>query len=139
MIDFAYQTDFDLVDENHHAKWLNLVAGSHDAVIMSLGYVFCDDEYVHSINLQHLNHDTLTDIITFDYGSDDVLEGEIYISVDRVKENAAELKESFDIELRRVMAHGLLHMMGFDDHSVEEKKRMRDLEDQSLSMFHVKQ
>jgi len=139
MIEFSYQTDFELTSEKDHSKWLVDIADGHDSVIESVGYVFCDDEFVHSINLKHLNHDTYTDIITFDYGTDDVLDGEIYISVDRVRENAVELNQLFEVELRRVMAHGLLHMMGFGDHDENEKIKMREMEDNALSMFHVKQ
>ena len=98
MIDFSYQTEFVLEDVRHHASWLINIADSYEVVIESLGYVFCDDDYVHSINLQHLTHDTFTDIITFDYGSNEVLEGEIYISIDRVRENAADLNQEFDQE-----------------------------------------
>jgi len=139
MIDFSYQTEFVLEDVRHHASWLINIADSYEVVIESLGYVFCDDDYVHSINLQHLSHDTFTDIITFDYGSNEVLEGEIYISIDRVRENAADLNQEFDQELRRVMCHGLLHMIGFNDESKDDKIKMRELEDKALSMFHVKQ
>ena len=138
MIEFSYQTDFELSDEKMYADWLISVADFYDAVIESLGYVFCDDEYVHDINLKHLEHDTFTDIITFDYGTMDLLEGEIYISIDRVKENAADLKIEFDEELRRVMVHGLLHMLGFDDHTAEDKQEMRSLEDKFIKLFHVK-
>ncbi|KQC32372.1 rRNA maturation factor [Nonlabens sp. YIK11] len=139
MIDFSYQKEFQLKHEQDHVRWLNKVADFHDATVDVLGYVFCDDEYVHSINLQHLNHDTYTDIITFDYGTDTVLEGEIYISVDRVEDNANDLEEDFDTELRRVMCHGLLHMIGYDDDTVEKKAKMRALENEALQMFHVKQ
>lgn len=139
MIDFSYQTDFELYKEAWYASWLVHVAGSHDAVVDSLGYVFCDDAFVHSINVEHLNHDTYTDIITFDYGSNVLLEGEIYISVDRVRENATELQEDFDVELRRVMCHGLLHMIGYNDYDAHEKEVMRRLENDALAMFHVKQ
>ncbi|SCY33294.1 rRNA maturation RNase YbeY [Nonlabens sp. Hel1_33_55] len=139
MIEFSFQTEFDLDNEVVYVDWLSRLADHYDATIDSLGYVFCDDDYVHSINLKHLDHDTYTDIITFDYGTDSVLEGEIYISIDRVKENAADLDQDFQVELRRVMSHGLLHMMGFGDQTDEEKQIMRGLEDQSLEMFHVKQ
>ncbi|BAO54841.1 metal-dependent hydrolase [Nonlabens marinus S1-08] len=90
------------------------------------------------MNQKHLSHDTYTDIITFDYGSQDLLEGEIYISVDRVKANADEYQISFVEELKRVMAHGVLHMIGFGDHDAEEKSVMRTMEDKAIELFHVK-
>ncbi len=138
MIEFHSQTNFELVDEAKKISWLQNIADTHNAIIESIGYVFCDDEFVYNMNLEHLQHDTYTDIITFDYGTDDLLEGEIYISVDRVRENAQEFQSLFDEELRRVMAHGLLHMMGYGDYSAEEKLKMRQLEDECLKMFHVK-
>ncbi|WP_194851601.1 rRNA maturation RNase YbeY [Nonlabens antarcticus] len=139
MIDFSSQTDFDLTEVRKHGDWLTSVADSYDAMIESLGYVFCDDEYLHSLNVQHLDHDTLTDIITFDYGTEDVLEGELYISIDRVRENAVEFGQEFEEELRRVMVHGILHMLGFGDHTKEDKHKMRLLEDENIKLFHVKQ
>ncbi len=139
MIEFSYQKDYSLGDESVYMDWLGRVANAHDAVIDQLGYVFCDDDFVHSINLEHLNHDTFTDIITFDYGSKDVLEGEIYISVDRVRDNAVDMDVSFHEELLRVMSHGLLHMLGFDDHTPKDKEIMRVQENEAIKMFHVKQ
>jgi rRNA maturation RNase YbeY len=138
MIDFSSQTNFDLTDVRIYGDWLASVADSYDATIESIGYVFCDDEFLHGINLEHLEHDTYTDIITFDYGSSDVLEGEIYISIDRVRENALDLHQEFEEELRRVMVHGILHMLGFDDHTAEDKQKMRLLEDENIKLFHVK-
>ncbi|WP_041495542.1 rRNA maturation RNase YbeY [Nonlabens marinus] len=138
MIDFAYQTNFELQDHVNYISWLRSVADSHDATIVNVGFVFCDDEYVLEMNQKHLSHDTYTDIITFDYGSQDLLEGEIYISVDRVKANADEYQISFVEELKRVMAHGVLHMIGFGDHDAEEKSVMRTMEDKAIELFHVK-
>jgi len=138
MIEFSYQTDFELKEERTLMEWLLQVADSNEAVIDSLGYVFCDDEFVFSLNVEHLHHDTYTDIITFDYGSESVLEGEIYISVDRVRDNASQLGVEFDTELKRVMVHGLLHMLGYGDHSAKEKEIMRSLEDKFIGLFHVK-
>jgi rRNA maturation RNase YbeY len=138
MIDFSSQTNFDLTDVRIYGDWLTSVVDSYDATIESIGYVFCDDEFLHGINLEHLEHDTYTDIITFDYGSSDILEGEIYISIDRVRENALDLHQEFEEELRRVMVHGMLHMLGFDDHTAEDKQKMRLLEDENIKLFHVK-
>jgi rRNA maturation RNase YbeY len=138
MIDFSSQNNFDLTDVRIYGDWLTSVADSYDATIESIGYVFCDDEFLHGINLEHLEHDTYTDIITFDYGSSDILEGEIYISIDRVRENALDLHQEFEEELRRVMVHGILHMLGFEDHTAEDKQKMRLLEDENIKLFHVK-
>ncbi len=138
MIDFAYQTDFELQDHIQYIAWLRAIADSHDATIDSIGFVFCDDEFLLEMNQKHLDHDTYTDIITFDYGGEELLEGEIYISVDRVRANAEELNVSFEDELKRVMAHGVLHMLGFGDHGMEEKLVMRSMEDKAIALFHVK-
>ncbi len=138
MIDFAYQTDFELHDRVQHIAWLNSIAEYHDVTIDSVGFVFCDDEFVLEMNQKHLDHDTYTDIITFDYGTHDLLEGEIYISIDRVRANASELGNPFEEELKRVMAHGVLHMIGFGDQNAEEKSMMRLMEDEAIALFHVK-
>jgi rRNA maturation RNase YbeY len=138
MIDFSSQNNFDLTDVRIYGDWLTSVADSYNVIIESIGYVFCDDEFLHGINLEHLGHDTYTDIITFDYGSSDILEGEIYISIDRVRDNALELYQEFEEELRRVMVHGILHMLGFEDHTAEDKQKMRLLEDENIKLFHVK-
>lgn len=139
MISFHSQLDFSLESEKDYRKWLNKIAALHGKVVTDLSYVFCSDEYLHEMNVEYLQHDTLTDIITFDYVDGDLLKGEIYISVDRVKENAEEYRVSFDHELKRVIAHGLLHLCGYGDKNEEEKKLMRQLENDAIDMFHVKQ
>ncbi len=139
MIEFSFQTSFQLDNTSQLTQWCKALASHHHAIIEQVGFVFCDDAYVHEINRKHLNHDTYTDIITFDYGTEDRLEGEIYISVDRVKDNAEQFEVPFNEELKRVMAHGLLHMLGYDDHTADQKSKMRGLENEALEMFHVKQ
>ncbi|AZQ43140.1 rRNA maturation RNase YbeY [Nonlabens ponticola] len=139
MIEFDSQNNFEFSSPKNYIEWLNRVADSENCSIKSLNYVFCSDEFLLDINQQHLNHDTFTDIITFDYSVDDVLEGEIYISTDRVNENAFIYNVSQDDELRRVMVHGLLHMIGYGDKTDEESAKMRLLESQKMQMFHVKQ
>ena len=139
MISFHSQVEFKLKSEKDYRRWLNEIARSYGKVLADLSYVFCSDEYLHEINLEYLQHDTLTDIITFDYAEGDLLKGEIYISVDRVKENALEYNVIFDHELKRVIAHGLLHLCGYGDKNEEEKKLMRQLENDAIGMFHVKQ
>jgi len=94
--------------------------------------VFCDDEYLLAMNREHLQHDYYTDIITFDYCDDDLLSGDLFISLDRVKDNAAKLEIDWLIELRRVMVHGVLHLIGYSDKSSKKKKEMRSAEDAAL-------
>lgn len=105
----------------------------------SMDYIFCNDEYLLTLNQNYLNHDTLTDILTFPLSEPNApLIAEIYISTDRVKENAQLFHTSFELELHRVMIHGVLHLCGYDDHSDKDKKAMRRKEDEYLMMFHVK-
>ncbi|GAK74767.1 MULTISPECIES: rRNA maturation RNase YbeY [Nonlabens] len=139
MVDFNYQFNFELSDEVRYSKWLRAVALSENKSLGDLSYVFCTDDFLLEINQKYLNHDTLTDIITFDYCDDDFIHGEIYISVDRVKDNAKDFVVSFDDELLRVMSHGLLHLIGFGDKTDIEKSTMRLKEDEKIKMFHVKQ
>ncbi len=139
MVDFNYQFNFELSDEVRYSKWLDAVALSENKSFGDLSYVFCTDDFLLEINQKYLNHDTLTDIITFDYCEDDFIHGEIYISVDRVKDNAKDFVVSFDDELLRVMSHGLLHLIGFGDKTDIEKSTMRLKEDEKIKMFHVKQ
>ena len=108
-----------------------------DRELGKLDYVFCDDEYLAEINLQYLNHDTYTDVITFDYSEGEEIVGDIFISIERVRENATEREIAFDEELRRVMAHGVLHLLGFNDEEDAERAAMRAKEDEVLAKFHV--
>lgn len=139
MVEFNYQSDFRLDNELVYSRWLEAVALSESQTIGNVSYVFCDDDFLHNINVSFLDHDTLTDIITFDYCDDDLLHGEIYISIDRVKDNSHDFNVSFDSELHRVMSHGLLHLCGYGDKSIEEQLVMRTKEDEKINMFHVKQ
>ncbi len=139
MIDFEYKTEFRLEDEPIYMDWLNRVVGSLEAEIQEVTYIFCNDVYLHSLNVQYLKHDTYTDILTFDRTVYGVLAGDVFISVDRVRENATVMCESFTRELQRVMVHGLLHMHGMDDSTEREKGLMRALEDEKIKMFHVEQ
>jgi rRNA maturation RNase YbeY len=117
-------------------SWLHRVANSHKRRIAALNYIFCSDHFLLDINQEYLQHDTYTDIVTFDY-SDVVgeIEGDIYISVDRVKENAEKYKVTFREELARVRAHGLLHLCGFGDKTPAEKLVMRREENLALGLF----
>jgi probable rRNA maturation factor len=117
-------------------KWIKTISNSVDYEIGDLNYIFCSDEYLLGINKEYLDHDYYTDIITFDNSEDEhVLEGDIFISIDRVKDNAQNLAVGFDVELRRVIIHGLLHLIGFDDQTDELKQTMRAKEDECLGLF----
>lgn len=139
MISFNYETEFKCDDEAAHIKWLSDVIRSESKKEGDINYIFCDDEYLLSLNLKYLDHDTLTDIITFDYSVGNELHGDVFISVERVAENAVEFGTGLQDELRRVMVHGILHLSGYKDKSDDEERQMRLLEDQKLLMFHVEQ
>ncbi|MFK7781576.1 rRNA maturation RNase YbeY [Psychroserpens sp.] len=134
MISFNYETDFKISNEQNFAVWISEVIASEDCRLGEINYIFCNDNYLHDINLKYLNHDTLTDIISFDYSVGKELHGDIYISVDRVKENAKYFNVEFKEELKRVMVHGVLHYCGYKDKSEEDKSIMRLKED-----FYIKQ
>ncbi len=128
-------TSFKLKDKNKLKKWLHAVALRHAGSISAIQYIFCDDSFLLDINKQYLNHNTLTDIITFRYSEHPApLESDIYISVERVRENASSLSDSFESELHRVMVHGVLHLLGFKDKSGKEKELMRLEEDYCLGI-----
>ncbi|AWH84413.1 rRNA maturation RNase YbeY [Flavobacterium album] len=139
MISFNYETDFELADEPKYEAWLSEVIKSEDKTEGEINYIFCDDEYLLQKNIEFLNHDTLTDIISFDYTMGNLISGDIFISVERVKENAADFGVVFDEELRRVMAHGILHYCGYKDKTEEDEKVMREKENEKMALFHVEQ
>ena len=134
MIRFSSQNNFSLDQSELAQKWIKEVANLHNKVIGEIDYVFCSDEFLLKINQEYLSHDTYTDIITFDYSMADELAGEIYISTDRVSDNAEHYGVSMTEELHRVMIHGILHLSGYGDKSKEEKQNMRDLENKALAM-----
>lgn len=134
MIEFASQNEFELGSESNTERWLKSVALKEGYGIGELNYVFCDDEYLLDLNKRYLDHDTFTDIITFDYTENDEINGEVYISIDRVGENAETYNASFDDELNRVMVHGLLHLCGYADKTEEEKAGMRSKENEYLKL-----
>ena len=137
MIDFHYESDFIIEDETKFADWIGRLVISEGRSYSQLDFIFCDDEYLLKINQDYLNHDTYTDIITFPYEDMNGLAGDIFISVDRVRDNASEFRVDFDTELKRVMAHGVLHLIGFGDKSEEEALLMRAKEDEKIKLFHV--
>ncbi len=139
MISFNYELEFTLENETVISDWLSKVIISENKKEGDINYIFCDDDYLLEINQQYLDHDTLTDIISFDYSVGNELHGDIFISIDRVRENALEFNVSFEDELNRVMVHGVLHYCGFKDKTEEDEKVMRIKEDEKIKMFHVKQ
>lgn len=139
MINFNYETDFNLDNEEAIAVWLGNVIMSENKKEGEINYIFCDDKYLHKINVEYLDHDTLTDIISFDYSMGNELHGDIFVSVERVKDNAADFNVSFKDELKRVLVHGILHYCGYKDKSEAEELLMRFKEDEKIAMFHVEQ
>lgn len=137
MILFHYETDFALSNESDYTTWIEKIIQSEQKTVGELNYIFCDDDYLHDINVNYLNHNTLTDIISFDYTDGDTISGDIFISVQRVRENAADFDVVFHQELLRVMSHGVLHYCGFKDKTSDEAQLMRQKEDEKISMFHV--
>jgi rRNA maturation RNase YbeY len=139
MIDFHYEVGFILDGEKYYVDWLSRVILSEHAFCRHIDYIFCSDNFLLNLNIKFLGHDTLTDILTFDDSSGSGLRGDIFISVDRVKENAAAQGTDFTDELRRVMVHGILHMLGYRDKSKSEISKMRAIETEKMKMFHVEQ
>ncbi|WP_409417750.1 rRNA maturation RNase YbeY [Flavobacterium sp. PS2] len=137
MINFNYETDFVLNNEEAFEEWLSAVILSENKKEGEISYIFCDDEYLHKINVEYLNHDTLTDIISFDYTVGNELNGDIFVSVERVRDNALDFNVPFENELKRVLAHGILHYCGYKDKSESEAALMRSKEEEKIGMFHV--
>lgn len=127
--------EFELDNEERTAKWIEGIVKNEKLVLMELNYIFCSDEYLLKINQEYLDHDTFTDIITFDNSESKFeIEGDIFISIPRVIENAKTFETSFDQELHRVLVHGVLHLVGHSDKTEEEQQRMRKSEDYYLSL-----
>ena len=135
MINFFYESSFSLSDETKYKDWLISLTKHYKYSIDELNYIFCDDAYLLDINLKYLNHDTYTDIITFDNTLGKSISSEIYISIERIIENASEFNCSFLSELQRVMSHGVLHCMGFNDKNQIEAKAIRKAENHAISLF----
>lgn len=139
MISFNYETDFQIENESQYIEWISRIIISERKKEGEINYIFCDDDYLSEINLEYLNHDTLTDIISFDYTIGNEISGDIFISIERVKENAVDFNVLFVEELKRVMAHGVLHYCGYKDKLEEDERLMRLKEDEKLLLFHVEQ
>uniref|UniRef100_UPI004027210E rRNA maturation RNase YbeY n=1 Tax=Candidatus Cryptobacteroides bacterium TaxID=3085639 RepID=UPI004027210E len=131
-----YCEDIKFIFKNKLAnnRWLKMVAGSEIKTLGDISIIFCSDNYILDVNLRYLHHDYFTDVITFDYCEGNRLSGDLFISVDSVRENAVEFGTEFDDELHRVIVHGLLHLIGYDDHTLEDQKLMREKEDYYLGL-----
>jgi rRNA maturation RNase YbeY len=139
MIDFNYETEFTLENESAISNWISNVIKSEGKKEGEINYIFCDDEYLLEINKEHLQHDYYTDIISFDYTVGNEINGDMFISIERVIENAQDFKVTFEEELKRVLVHGVLHYFGYKDKSEEDVLLMRSKEDEKIAMFHVEQ
>ncbi len=135
MITFNYETDFELDREGKISQWIPKVIETEGCKVGEINYIFCDDKYLHKINVEFLNHDTYTDIISFDYTLGKTINGDIYISVERVQENAEKYNVTFEEELNRVMIHGVLHYLGIKDKTETQKKEMRSKENEYLLLL----
>lgn len=135
MISFNHETSFDLKNEEIISSWISSIIANHNCKEGEINYIFCDDDYLYKLNVEFLNHDTLTDIISFDNSLGKLINGDIYISVERVADNAKDFKDSFEEELRRVMIHGVLHYCGFKDKSEEDQKEMTNQENLALLSY----
>lgn len=127
--------DFQLENEQKLIDWINLTIQQEEKSATEITYVFCSDEFLYQMNLDYLNHDTYTDIITFDYTENSFVSGDIFISIDRVKENAIKFNTTFLNELSRVILHGVLHLVGYKDKTTEQKQVMRSKEDFYLTLL----
>ena len=132
MITFNSETPFNLKASDKISFWIEDIISSEGHSVGEINYIFCDDAYLSQLNKKFLDHDTLTDIISFDYCVGKQVNGDIYISIDRVLDNAETYGVSFDTELNRVMIHGILHYLGYKDKTLDEKQSMRAKEDSSL-------
>lgn len=138
MVAFYFEdTDFKLRHKTRIKEWLRLVAESEVFTLGNISVIFCSDNYILDINQKYLQHDYFTDIITFDYSEGGRISGDLFISVDSVRENSVEYGTAFEDELHRVIVHGILHLIGYDDHTEDEIKTMRSKEDYYLSLFEL--
>ena len=135
MIRYFYEgITFEFKNKLQNNRWLRFVASSEVRKLQNINIIFCSDNYILDVNMKYLQHDYFTDIITFDYCEDDYLSGDLFISIDSVRDNADFYGTEFQDELNRVIVHGILHLVGYDDHTEEEQKVMRSKEDYYLSL-----
>ena len=133
-----YNEDVELphLDTERVKKWLLFIADKHEKEVGEISYIFCSDSYLLEVNRQYLDHDYLTDIITFDYTEENMVSGDVFISIDRVSENAVEFNVSYDEELLRVISHGILHLIGFNDKNEADQEVMTQKENESILDYH---
>ena len=139
MIDFVYNTDFRLANKEIFSRWLISVANDEGYLIDTLVFLFVDDKEILEMNKKYLKHDYYTDVITFGDLEDKKISGDIAISIERVLDNSKTYGVEFEEELKRVMVHGLLHIMGYNDKASNDKSVMSQKENKAMKMFHVKQ
>lgn len=137
MIEFIAENEFVLLNQEQYKNWIQQIIASEGKTCGDISYVFCDDVYLNKINKEYLNHEDYTDIISFDYTQGSIISGDIFISTERVGENAEKYEVSFEKELLRVLTHGILHYCGYKDKTDEEKATMRNKEQEKMRMFHV--
>ena len=135
MLKFSSSTSFRLTSQQRISLWLLAVISSEEKALKEVSFNFCNDQELLKVNQEFLSHDNLTDIITFDYSDPSGIMGEVLISTERVKDNALDFDQLFDVELRRVMVHGVLHLCGYKDKSDDEKILMTKKEDFYLSRY----
>jgi len=137
VITFNSETSFTLNNQKKLVKWIGDVISSEGFQVGEINYIFCDDSYLNKINQEFLNHDTFTDIISFDYTLGKEVGGDIFISIERVLENAEKFNEVFENELHRVMIHGILHFIGYKDKTKKDKTLMRTKEDEKIFILNT--
>lgn len=134
-IQFSFQTNYPLKSRTKIKQWIKQVIEAKGKKTGNITYIFCDDEYLLKVNKQYLQHDYYTDVITFDYVENDLISGDIFISTDRVRENALAFGSSETEELHRVIIHGALHLLGLKDKSEKEASQMRQAENEALKLL----
>jgi rRNA maturation RNase YbeY len=137
MINFHTEAiDFKVLNPIKTKRWLKSVIESEGFELLEINYIFCNDEYLHTINVEYLEHDTLTDIITFDNSEEDqLIEGDIFVSIERIIDNTKDFNTTFEQEFKRVIVHGVLHLCGYFDKTDEDEKQMRDKEDYYIGLW----
>ena len=136
-LEFIYNTNYTLTDEKLHSAWIKSAIFSENYDLGNIVFAFFNDEEVKKLNKKFLKKDYYTDVISFNETNDKIINGNIAISVDRVKENSKKFKCTFQDEMRRVMIHGLLHFMGYNDQNNEASAKMRKKENEKIKMFHM--
>ena len=135
-IDFSsVEIEYELENDNQTSSWLEAIIEREGCRLGTLNFVFCSDEYLHRLNVEYLDHDTLTDVITFPYATPPYIEGDVYISIDRIRDNAKDFEVPEPQELHRVMVHGVLHLCGYRDKTEEESRLMKKKEDEALELL----